>query len=521
MNRLITLSLLVALIMCGCSTHKTRMHLVGDSTMADYDENVTQMRGWGEMFRFFVPEDIIVLDHAQPGRSSRSFYDEGRWNDVKTQVNEGDFVLIQFAHNDEKEQGEDGADGRGTAPWTTYRSYLMRYINETRELGATPILVQPIVRRYFNGNYLTAKGKHNLGVPVDTLLDYTAAMRSVAITTQTPIIDLCSKSAEIVEAYGPTASKEQLFVQADNTHTSMKGAALFALAVAEALDTMGVWEPGSVRHPKIITNQHACDLGEVFIGDTAWQTFDAIDFDGMTTLRPGYLSHRGNITFVAPPGLKISANLMSPRVDSLNVYTNCGANVIVHYSPRASLRETIKLKVVTPSGTAYIPIKAVGRKLSHTEQLSWVWTDIQKQNDVTELSSKLTTIKGLTFTDKGFTSLLGYWPSEIDENGDRYIQFTFTAGGRAVKIRNVALKASGDFSYRMAAALGKDFYRNKVIGERQHAVDADFSSDSFSTSIYLKPGQNLLVRIYPWRQGASDNAAFSVKDVAVDAIVME
>lgn len=521
MNKLITLSLLLALVLSACSSHKRRMHLIGDSTMADYDENVTQIRGWGEMFRLFVPDDITVLDHAKPGRSSRSFYDEGRWDAVKSQIVEGDIVLIQFAHNDEKEQGRDGADGRGTAPWTTYRQYLKKYISETRDLGATPILVQPIVRRYFDGNNLTAKGRHNIGAPADSTLDYTAAMRCVALETQTPIIDLCSKSAQIVEAYGPTESKAQLYVQTDNTHTSMKGAALFALAVAEALDTMGVWPAGSVRHPDIITNQQYFDFGDVFIGDTAWQTFDAIDFNGVSTLTPKYLSHRNYITFNAPAGVKLSTSLMSPLVDSLSVYTNCGADVIVHYIPRANFREVMKLKVTTPSGSTYIPLRANGRSISRTEPVELIWPDIIKQCDATDLSAKFSAIKGLTVADKGFAPEAGLWPEEIDESGDRFIQLTLTVGSRTVRLRNISLRTSGDFSYRMSCSLGKDFYRMKVIGERQHPVDAPMSADSFNTSIILKPGQSLLVRLYPWRTEASKTALFNLKDIAVSAIAIE
>lgn len=521
MNKLLTLSVLVTLILCGCSTHKTRMHLIGDSTMADYDENVTQMRGWGEMFRFFVPSDVLVLDHAMPGRSSRTFYDEGRWDAVKTQISEGDFVLIQFAHNDEKEQGRDGADGRGTAPWTTYREYLRKYITETRELGATPILVQPIVRRYFDGNCLTPKAHHNLGAAADSTLDYTAAMRSVALETNTPLIDLCSKSSQIVEAYGPSESKAQLYVQTDNTHTSMKGAAIFALAVAEALDTFGIWDQGSVQHPKIITNPQSYDFGDAFIGDTVWQTIDAIDFNGISTIRPKFLSHRNNITFVAPTGIKLSESFMSPLVDSITYYTNCGANVIVHYTPRANFREVMKLKVITASGTTYIPLKANGRMLGHTEPLFWEWHDLQIPNDATELSAKLTAIKGLTLTDKGFLPTTGSWPSEIDENADRFIQFTLTAGSRFVKIRNFSITTSADCSYRVSCALGKDFYRSKVIGERQRPTDGTTSADSFSTSVTLKPGQNLLVRIYPWRLEDSHNAIFCIKDIAISATLAE
>ena len=124
--------------------------------MADYEESTTQVRGWGEMFQQFVPQGVEVINHAIPGRSSKSFYDEGSWNNVKKQIRPGDFVFIQFAHNDEKANGEDDPQGRGTAPWSTYRHYLINYVAETRQLGAEPIFVQPIVRRSFSGNCITA-----------------------------------------------------------------------------------------------------------------------------------------------------------------------------------------------------------------------------------------------------------------------------------------------------------------------------------------------------------------------------
>ncbi len=489
--------------------------------MADYEENVTQARGWGEMFRLFVPEDVVVLDHAKPGRSSRSFYDEGRWETVKSQIAEGDIVLIQFAHNDEKEQGKDGADGRGTAPWSTYRCYLKKYINETRSLGGIPILVQPIVRRYFEGNSLTARGCHNIGCPSDSTLDYTAAMRCVGVETETPVIDLTAKSRQIVEAYGPLESKKQLYVQADNTHTSMKGAALFALAVAEILDTMDVWKAGSVRHPQIVTNPSSFNFGEVFIGDTVWQTFDVIDFNGVSTVTPKFLSHRDIVTIVAPDGVKLSGSLESPLVDSLSVYTNSGTNVIVHYSPRVGLREVMKLRVYTPSASTSIPIKAQGRMLSRSEELSWRWPDVQKPDDGSVLSAKLTALKGLTLSDGRFVTEDGHWPAEIDENGDRYVQFSLTAGGRTIKISNVALSVSANFSYRLSCAYGKDFYYSRVIGERPHAAEEVEGSDTYHASILLRPAQTLLVRLYPWSNVMSDTAKLSLANVRIQGSVVE
>lgn len=101
-----------------------KVHTIGDSTMADYVENTTRTRGWGEMLQEFFSNKVQVINYARGGRSSRSFCEEGLWDKVKKNMTQGDYVFIQFAHNDEKEGGKDGADFRGTAPWTTYKSFL-------------------------------------------------------------------------------------------------------------------------------------------------------------------------------------------------------------------------------------------------------------------------------------------------------------------------------------------------------------------------------------------------------------
>ena len=83
------------------SAQEVRVHTIGDSTMADYVENTTRTRGWGEMFQEFFYPEVEVINYARGGRSSRSFYQEGRWEKVKNNLRKGDYVLIQFAHNDE------------------------------------------------------------------------------------------------------------------------------------------------------------------------------------------------------------------------------------------------------------------------------------------------------------------------------------------------------------------------------------------------------------------------------------
>ena len=95
---------------------KVRVHTIGDSTMADYAENTTRTRGWGEMFQEFFSDDVEVMNYARGGRSTRSFINEGLWDKVKANIRKGDYVLIQFAHNDEKGGGTYSDDGRGTDP---------------------------------------------------------------------------------------------------------------------------------------------------------------------------------------------------------------------------------------------------------------------------------------------------------------------------------------------------------------------------------------------------------------------
>ncbi|MGL4852675.1 MAG: SGNH/GDSL hydrolase family protein, partial [Phocaeicola sp.] len=168
---------LLAWSLCVATTlngQEVKIHTIGDSTMADYAENTTRTRGWGEVLQEFFQDEAQVHNYARGGRSSRSFFEEGRWQTVKNNLSPGDYLFIQFAHNDAKEGGKDGADFRGTAPWTTYKRFLELYVDETRALQGNPILITPIVRRYFDKEgKITPKGCHDLGIaPDDSTLNY-------------------------------------------------------------------------------------------------------------------------------------------------------------------------------------------------------------------------------------------------------------------------------------------------------------------------------------------------------------
>ena len=145
---------------------KRKVHTIGDSTMSSYQPAATPKRGWGMYLQaFFNADSIEVNNRGKSGASSRTFYEtENLWPSVKTQMKAGDYLIIQFAHNDEKCKGEDVyeqnaklraegkdtlTDMRGTEPNTTYKDYLRKYVNEAREMEVTPILMSPVCRAYF------------------------------------------------------------------------------------------------------------------------------------------------------------------------------------------------------------------------------------------------------------------------------------------------------------------------------------------------------------------------------------
>lgn len=215
--------LLLLLISLNCWAQKTTIYTIGDSTMANKDNPETNPeRGWGQVLSSFFDATIKVDNRAINGRSSRSFITEKRWESVYKALKPGDYVFIQFGHNDEK-----FADSTlYTNPHTSYRHNLIRFVTESREKGAIPILFSSIVRRNFNEN----------GVLIPTHGEYPLETRLVAQEYKVSFIDLEYYTELLEMAYGPENSKKlHLHYKAgeipyypqgkeDNTHLGVKGA---------------------------------------------------------------------------------------------------------------------------------------------------------------------------------------------------------------------------------------------------------------------------------------------------------
>ncbi|WP_307344703.1 rhamnogalacturonan acetylesterase [Metabacillus malikii] len=205
------------------------IYLAGDSTVANCPKHEAPMAGWGQVFQQFFTNELTVHNEAKGGRSSNSFIEEGRLTKILDSIQEGDYLFVQFGHNDQKSYG--------TEPFTTYQSCLQQYIFGAREKGATPILLTSVHRRKFDEN----------GFVVNTLGEYPIAMKQVAKNLDVTLIDLWKKTKVLYETLGVEESKSLFTIFPpdveenypdgieDNTHFCEKGAFEVAKLVIEAL----------------------------------------------------------------------------------------------------------------------------------------------------------------------------------------------------------------------------------------------------------------------------------------------
>jgi lysophospholipase L1-like esterase len=203
---------------------------MGDSTMAIKDADKYPETGWGVPFATLFKPSVRVRNMAKNGRSTRSFIDEGRWQEIYNQLKSGDYLFIQFGHNDEKvNKPKVGTD------IATFKANLSMFVEKAREKGAEPVLLTSIARRNFEQ-----------GVLVDTHKGYPAATREVADSLQVPLIDLTEKTNRLLTKLGERKS-EKLFLHlkpgnknypegvVDNTHLNKEGAMTVAKLAVEGI----------------------------------------------------------------------------------------------------------------------------------------------------------------------------------------------------------------------------------------------------------------------------------------------
>jgi lysophospholipase L1-like esterase len=211
--------------------------VIGDSTASVYAANLYPRMGWAQPLQdSFAPACATIQDRAISGRSSKSFFDEGAWTPVRDALKRGDFVLIQFGHNDEKS----GDPLRFTDPFTTFQQYLSTYLDDTLARGATPILLTPIQRNKWTGPVLA-----------DTHGQYPAAIRDLAQARGVALVDATALTKSYFESIGESATT-LLFMDlavgqfpnypdgnVDNTHLQEGGARAIARLILADLARQG------------------------------------------------------------------------------------------------------------------------------------------------------------------------------------------------------------------------------------------------------------------------------------------
>ena len=237
-SRLVGGLLLVLLAGFAWAPRPVHVFVAGDSTAAEKRADRRPETGWAESLQsYFDPDDVRVVNLARNGRSTRTFIEEGRWASLLEEVRPGDFVLIQFGHNDQSESKPD----RYTPP-DGFQANLRRFVQDVRALEATPVLMTPVVRRRFDegGQFYDVHGV------------YPDLARAVAEETGTPLVDMHRASEAVLQEVGEEGSKALFMLLApgehpnypggldDNTHFSPRGAAVVARLAADGLRDAGL-----------------------------------------------------------------------------------------------------------------------------------------------------------------------------------------------------------------------------------------------------------------------------------------
>ncbi|MEI6266008.1 MAG: rhamnogalacturonan acetylesterase [Sphingobacteriia bacterium] len=216
----------------GPDQKRITIWMCGDSTMSIKETKTYPETGWGMPFAYFWDSTVAVKNLAKNGRSTKTFISENLWKQVDDGLKEGDYVFIQFGHNDESKDKKERY-----ATEDTFKMNLVKFINETRAKKAIPILFTPVSRRKFN----------DANESVETHLEYSAYVKQVAIAEKVLFIDLDTKSRQLYQQFGKEFSK-QLFLQLkpgehpnypegkeDNTHFNELGARLIAQLVLQEI----------------------------------------------------------------------------------------------------------------------------------------------------------------------------------------------------------------------------------------------------------------------------------------------
>ena len=581
-------SLFTAMMLClPMMQGAIKVHTIGDSTMAEYDESTTDKRGWGMYLgSFFEPSFVTVNNRGKSGADTRGFYTGAAyWPSVKTQMSAGDYLLIQFAHNDEGNDSDLSGldnleyaayckehslpaptDARGTNPQTTYRDFLRLFIDEARELGVNPVLVGPICRAYFSGNNITRKGQHDLGdkfakiengelkqnqsVPAtDLSMSYVEAMRVVAAEKNVPFIDLTEATRELYLSYGESQCLSLLFCSGDKTHTNAMGGNLVARAAAQLLKNAGVLAEYINIPTDITANPSAINIGETYCSVPQNKEFLLTGYG----LEPA----AGTVSLSASANLQISldkenyastaqasyeggsmfqkvfvrANYTTGGLHYDTVYITSGEHTVtVPVSAMAlSLEGGAPVSAFWAIGAKPVPAPVVEGPISAEFTMSQMACIDYNASKNYFVDGDSATIVLARFHNSADGSARTPWPAgEIDENANRYLDFAITApAAMDVRITRIAMEIAADgtstMCYHLNTGFGSEFTGVTTIAEKRNMPSRVIEHVDLTPTLTIPAGEVLHVRILPWHDYAEvkDSKYIGLRNVKIEGMAFD
>ena len=577
MKTKLLLLITLAVMLCSASNGK-KVHTLGDSTMAPYDESATVTRGWGMYFGNFLTNGWSSINYARGGRDSRGGYEE-LWQSAKKQVTEGDYVIITFGHNDEKNGGMDGyalydyyvskgdqtaaaaVDKRGTVPSTTYKENLGKIVDEAIALGAHPVICSPVCRAYFTGNKIRRNGRHDLGDsfsiltsdgPVDGntvsandhTMDYAWHSEQLAKEKGVPFIDLTQATAELYESYGSGKCLEYLFDGQGSTHFNTTGALLVARECARLMKAQGIMADGITIPTDISVTPATADFGEAYKGQTLTKELTINGF--------GLSPESGSVSVTATDGILVSLDKKEWKT-TINIDYSASTLVESFYA-QMTLTEngqtTGNITVTQGAKTINVPVSANAVTMEGGTEVKAYWR--LEKDDTYELTGPASVIgeswegmyvqryanpnantvwpeeTGFDASRKMQRNLLtgDDWPAdEIDDNPDRYIQFGIKASkGTILKINNISMFVCGAGGNGMCAHVyysTDNFETRTTIYEKKKMTANKPDLVAATPVISLEEGQELLVRVYPWYNNAATGKTIRISDVTISGVAVD
>ena len=519
------LAILMAAVMgMPVATSAIKVHTIGDSTMAEYDENTTDKRGWGMYLgSFFDPAFVTVNNRGKSGADTRSFYTQAAyWASVKSQMSAGDYLIIQFAHNDEGTvtNGMDNleyaeycqannlpapTDARGTNPQTTYRDFLRKFIDEARKMGVNPILVGPICRKYFSNGNIRRNGQHDLGdkfskiengvlyenqsLPAgDSTMSYVKAMKVVAAEKNVPFIDLTEATRQMYLEYGEAQCTQLLFCNGDNTHTNAMGGNLIARQAAQMMKDAGILADYITIPTSITANPTSIAIGETYSGIAQNKEFLLTGFGLEPASGTVSLHATGALTistdkenYATTASVDYAGSTLFQKIFVRVSYTNEGAqndSVVITFGDN-SLAVPVTASVISMAGGSAVsatwelnarpaPEAVVEGPISAAFTMQHMVLADTK-NDVKDAKGNVVTIARWHNADDNGAK--ANWPStEIDENPTRYLDFAITApASMEVRLTGISFEigaySTGNMKCHINTGFGDEFTGVKTIYE--------------------------------------------------------